>query len=228
MWLTQLHVAGNDASTVEKLLADGTPDDGLQHAGQAVIRCSSSTGLIATATTVIEALSRMDWSGDPELIAELEHVRSGTDPELSLLPVDLDGAAKRSINHRRVSRISTSRTGRCGRANCSILGNCTHSRLDNPRPIHPPPAGTPIKLHPGQRSTNRAIRALEADKLVEHDIAADLILGMNPSINLTRGELLHELSSSACEREQGAARRVPQAVHPVCGCDLPHRVPRLA
>ena len=89
-WLTQLRVAGDDASAVERLLADGAPDDGLQHAGQAVLRCSSSTGLIATADTLIESLSRRGWSGDPELIAELEHVRGGTTSELLLLPVDLD------------------------------------------------------------------------------------------------------------------------------------------
>ena len=89
-WLTQLRVSGADASAVERLLADGAPDDGLQHAGQAVLRCSLSTGLIATAETLIESLSRRSWSGDPELIAELEHVRGGTTSELLLLPVDLD------------------------------------------------------------------------------------------------------------------------------------------
>ena len=56
-WLTQLRVSGADASAVERLLADGAPDDGLQHAGQAVLRCSLSTGLIATAETLIESLS---------------------------------------------------------------------------------------------------------------------------------------------------------------------------
>ena len=89
-WLTQLRVAGNDASAVGALLADGVPDDGLQHAGQAVLRCSPSTGLIASATPLIEALYRRGWSGDPELITELEHVRDRIKSELSLLPVDLD------------------------------------------------------------------------------------------------------------------------------------------
>ena len=95
-WLQRLRVAGNDASAVEKLLlTDGLPDDGLQHAGQAVLRCSPTAGLIACAASLLEPLSRRGWTGDPELIAELDHARAGTMSELSLLPVDLDdlGAA---------------------------------------------------------------------------------------------------------------------------------------
>lgn len=88
--LTQLRVAGKDVSAIETLLAAGVPDDGLQHAGQAVLRCASSTRLIATAATLVESLSRRNWSGDSELIVELENVRGGTTSELSLLAVDLD------------------------------------------------------------------------------------------------------------------------------------------
>lgn len=89
-WLRQLRVAGNDASVVARVLADSAPDDGLQHAGQAVLRCSSSTELVATATTLIGSLSQRDWTGDPQLTAELEHVRDGTTSALLLLAVDLD------------------------------------------------------------------------------------------------------------------------------------------
>ncbi len=89
-WSRQLCVAGNDASVVARVLAGGVPDDGLQHAGQAVLRCSSSTKLIASATTLIQSLSQRDWCGDPELTAELEHVRDGTTSALMLLAVDLD------------------------------------------------------------------------------------------------------------------------------------------
>jgi len=89
-WLSQLRVAGSDPSAVERVLAGGVPDDGLQHAGQAVIRCTTSTELISTATTLIGSLSQRNWSGDPELIAELEHVRDATTSELSLLAADLD------------------------------------------------------------------------------------------------------------------------------------------
>lgn len=89
-WLTQLRVAAKDASAVEKVLADGGPDDGLQLAGQAVLRCAPSAALIAPAATLAASLSRRGWPGDAELIAELEHVRDGTNSELSLLPVELD------------------------------------------------------------------------------------------------------------------------------------------
>ena len=57
-WSRQLRVAGNDASVVARVLAGGVLDDGLQHAGRAVLRCSSSTELIASATTVIQSLSQ--------------------------------------------------------------------------------------------------------------------------------------------------------------------------
>ena len=89
-WSRQLRVAGNDASVVARVLASGVSDDGLQHAGQAVLRCPSSTELIESATTLIESLSQRDWCGDPELIADLEHVRDGTTSALRLLAVDLD------------------------------------------------------------------------------------------------------------------------------------------
>lgn len=89
-WLRQLRQAGNDASVVAGFLADGVPDEALQHAGQAVLRCSSSTELITTAATLIGPLSQRDWIGDRELIAELEHVRDRTPSALRLLTIDLD------------------------------------------------------------------------------------------------------------------------------------------
>lgn len=89
-WLSQLRVAGSDPSAVERVLAGGVPDDGQQQAGQAAIRCTASTELISTVTTLIGSLSQRNWSGDPELIAELEHVRDATTSELSLLAADLD------------------------------------------------------------------------------------------------------------------------------------------
>lgn len=89
-WSKQLRLAGNDASAIASVLADGIPNDGLQQAGQAILRCSSSTALIAVAATMIESLSQRDWFGDPELIAELAQVRDGTTSELMVLAVDLD------------------------------------------------------------------------------------------------------------------------------------------
>lgn len=89
-WLQQLRAAGTDASAVETLLTDGAPDDGLQHAGQAILRCPPTAGLIACAGPLLEPLTRRGWTGDPELIAELDHARAGTTSKLSALPVDLD------------------------------------------------------------------------------------------------------------------------------------------
>lgn len=89
-WSTRLRIAGNDASAVEKVLADGGPDDGLQVAGQAVLRCPPSPGLTTQAVTLAASLSRRGWPGDAELIAELEHVSDGTNSDLALLPVELD------------------------------------------------------------------------------------------------------------------------------------------
>ena len=89
-WVRELRVAGHDATLVARVLAGDVPDDGLQHAGQGVLRCSSSSELISVVATLIDSLSRRDWSGDPELIAELVHVRDGTTSELMVLTVDLD------------------------------------------------------------------------------------------------------------------------------------------
>ena len=89
-WVRELRVAGNDASSVASVLAGGAPDDGLQHAGQAVLRCSRSSEIIAAATALIDSLSRRDLSGDSELIAELVHVRDGSTSELAMLAVELD------------------------------------------------------------------------------------------------------------------------------------------
>lgn len=44
-WLTQLRLAGSDPAAVGNVLAGGVPIDGLQHAGQAVIRSSNLTTL---------------------------------------------------------------------------------------------------------------------------------------------------------------------------------------
>ena len=72
------------------VLADGAPDDGRQLARQAILRCERSPGLIESAATLAASLARREWPGDAELIAELEHVRNGTNSELSSLPVELD------------------------------------------------------------------------------------------------------------------------------------------
>lgn len=95
-------MAGSGASVVARVLTGNDPDDGLQHAGQAVLRCSSSTELIATANTLIGSLSQRDWIDDRELIAELEHLCDGTTSALRLLRSISKRSAKRAINRGRV------------------------------------------------------------------------------------------------------------------------------
>ncbi len=56
-WSTRLRIARNDASAVEKVLADGGHDDTLQVAGQAVLRYAPSPGLIAQAVTLAASLT---------------------------------------------------------------------------------------------------------------------------------------------------------------------------
>lgn len=88
-WLNQLRAAGSDPSAVERLVADGAADHVLQHAGQAVLRCTPTAALATSIGPLIEQLARRDWAGDAELIAELEHARAGTASDLNSLPVDL-------------------------------------------------------------------------------------------------------------------------------------------
>lgn len=89
VWLQQIRQAGADPAAVERALADDIPQDVLQHAGLAVLRCPNSAALIDAVTRLIEALGRRDWVGDRELIDELEHVASGAST-LAALTVELD------------------------------------------------------------------------------------------------------------------------------------------
>ena len=69
---------------------DDVPVDGLQHAGSALLRAEPSDVLATNARSLIEALRDRNWTGDTELIAELEHYADHTAPDLIALPVALD------------------------------------------------------------------------------------------------------------------------------------------
>lgn len=90
VWLTQLRIAGFDARSVEDALADDVPGDGLQHAGSAVLRAERSDVLVAIAGRLIDALHERNWTGDDELIAELEHYVNRSSSDQTSLPVELD------------------------------------------------------------------------------------------------------------------------------------------
>ena len=91
VWLKRLRVAGAATRSVEDALTDDVPVDGLQHAGSALLRAEPSGVLVAVARRLIEALGDRGWTGDAELIAELEHYVDHTASGLIALPVALDG-----------------------------------------------------------------------------------------------------------------------------------------
>ncbi len=90
VWLKQLRIAGADTRSIEDVLTDDVPVDGLQHAGSALLRAEASDVLVTMARSLIEALGDREWTGDTELIAELEHYAHHTAPDLIALPVALD------------------------------------------------------------------------------------------------------------------------------------------
>jgi hypothetical protein len=88
--LQQIRQAGTDPAAVEGVLVDDIPQDVLQHAGQAILRCSDSAALADAASRLIVALGRRGWVGDRELIDELERLASATPLTLTALTVELD------------------------------------------------------------------------------------------------------------------------------------------
>ena len=91
-WLDELRNA-RDARAVERVLSRGLPDDGLQHAGDAVLhsfRAGPDPELDAVITALVEALAQRGWDGDAELSDALL-VMTGRQPsKLRLLAVELD------------------------------------------------------------------------------------------------------------------------------------------
>ena len=90
-WSKQLRIAGADPRSVEEVLAGVVPADGLQHAGSSLLRVDRSDALVATARRLVEPLRDRGSTGDAELIVELEHYVDRTAPDLTTLPVALDG-----------------------------------------------------------------------------------------------------------------------------------------
>ena len=90
VWLQQIRQAGTDPAAVERALADDIAQDVLQHAGQAILRCSDPASLTDPASRLIEALRRRGWVGDRELIDDLERLASTTPSTLTAITVELD------------------------------------------------------------------------------------------------------------------------------------------
>lgn len=90
LWLKQLRIAGADTRSVEEVLADNVPVDGLQHAGHAILRAECTKVLAAIPRRLIKALGDRGWAGDAELIAELERYVNDAESDLTALAVALD------------------------------------------------------------------------------------------------------------------------------------------
>ena len=90
VWLKQLRIAGVDARSVADALAGDVPVDGLQHAGSAVLRAERSEALVGIAGRLTDALRERGWTGDDELITELEYYANRSPSDLISLPVELD------------------------------------------------------------------------------------------------------------------------------------------
>lgn len=90
VWSRQLRIAGSDSMSVAEALERDLPADGLQHAGGAVLRVEEPEVLDAVVRRLIAALDQRSWTGDRELIAELEHHVARTSSHLVPLSVELD------------------------------------------------------------------------------------------------------------------------------------------
>lgn len=90
LWSKQLRIAGADTRSVEELLAGEIPIDGLQHAGGAILRAKRSEALVAVARRLIDALDDRGWTGDGELIAELECYANNAESNLTAVAVALE------------------------------------------------------------------------------------------------------------------------------------------
>lgn len=71
VWRDELWTARGDPQRLLAVLASGTPSDGLQLAGSAVMSCPASTELSGLGRTLAVRLRERDWPGDAELADRL-------------------------------------------------------------------------------------------------------------------------------------------------------------
>ena len=93
-WRNQLRVAvaQHDAAAIAELLDEHMPDDGLQHAGDAVL-CALATDPNAArevAARLVDALRLRFWDGDEELADAIEVALGRRPATLAPLEIDLD------------------------------------------------------------------------------------------------------------------------------------------
>ena len=90
LWSKQLRIAGADPTSVADVLRSIVPLDGLQHAGSSVLRVEQPAALETIVRRLIVALRERAWTGDAELIAELEDHADSTASDLVPLDIELD------------------------------------------------------------------------------------------------------------------------------------------
>jgi hypothetical protein len=92
-WRDQLHDAGANAERLAALFKSGTPSDGLQLAGSAVLATTPSTELAAVIDNLAGALRERNWIGDTELARALTDHAEQRVSELVQMDVQLDDLA---------------------------------------------------------------------------------------------------------------------------------------
>jgi hypothetical protein len=96
-WRADLRIAAaNDPTAIATILSAGLPEDGLQHAGDALLvayTVSDPAVLAPIATQLVAALRVRGWDGDDELAAAIEHAAGIRPTTLTPLAVELDDLA---------------------------------------------------------------------------------------------------------------------------------------
>lgn len=92
-WRDELHHARHDTGRLVALLGRGTPTNGLQHAGSALLAAGPSADLNEVCADLASRLRDRGWLGDVELATALMDRAAGHPSSLTALAVDLDELA---------------------------------------------------------------------------------------------------------------------------------------
>jgi hypothetical protein len=97
-WRYDLRIAAadHDAAAIVALLDDELPDDGLQHAGDAVLVALAATRDVAATVVsrIVEALRSRFWDGDAELADAIEAAVGRRPSGLTPISIDLELVAE--------------------------------------------------------------------------------------------------------------------------------------
>lgn len=88
-WRASLRINHDNPTALAATLTE-LPTDGLQHAGNPILRHLTDPALRAIATDLVRALTDRDWDGDLELADALRRHLDNTPSTLIAVPVDLE------------------------------------------------------------------------------------------------------------------------------------------